>query len=149
MSQLALAIVSMFVLFIAASFAARLLRLSVCPVCVGVAGTWLWMLAARETGLLTIDPVILATLLGASAVGVAQSINSRLPQGRSPQFWKALMLAGGFTLAYALALAHWALAAAAAAQFALTAALALRPQPAAARDERAIALLEERMKKCC
>ena len=149
MSQLALALVSLLVLSVTASFAARLLRLSVCPVCAGVAGTWLWMLAARETGILTADPVILATLLGASTVGVAQSINSRLPQGRSPQLCKALMLVGGFTFAYALALGHWALAAAAAAQFAVTAALALRRQSAPARDEQAIALLEERMKKCC
>ena len=149
MSQLALALVSLLVLSVTASFAARLLRLRVCPVCAGVAGTWLWMLAARETGILAVNPVILATLLGASAVGVVQSIHSRLPQGRSPQFWKALMLVGGFTLAYALALAHWAMAGAAAAQFVFTAALALRPQAAPARDEQAIALLEERMKKCC
>lgn len=149
MSQLAFALVSLFALTIAASFAARVLRVSVCPVCAGVAGTWLWMLAAREAGILAADPAIVAALLGGSAVGITQSIHSRLPPGRSPQFWKALLLAGGFTLAYALALGHWMLAAAAAAQFALTAALALRRDRGPRRDEEAIALLEERMKKCC
>ncbi len=149
MNQLALVIVSLFALAAAASVAARFVRVSVCPVCAGVAGTWLWMLAARETGVFAADPLILAALLGGSAVGITQSIHSRLPEERSPQFWKALLLAGGFTLAYALALGQGTLAAAPAAQFALTAALALRRESAPARDEEAITLLEERMKKCC
>lgn len=149
MNQLVIAIVSLCVLALFASLAARRLRLTICPVCAGVAGTWLWMLAAREAAAFAVDPTILAVLLGGSAVGVTHSITSRLPQSRSRQFWKALLLAGGFALAYALALASWTLAATAAAQFALTAALALRRDSAPARDEGAIEILQERMKKCC
>jgi hypothetical protein len=149
MNQLALTIVSLFALSVAASLAARVLRLSVCPVCAGVAGTWLSLLTAREIGNFAVDPLILAILLGASAVGVAQSVTSRLAEGRSPQFWKALMLAGGFALAYALSAGHWLLAGVSAAQLSLTAALALRRQSAPARDGQAVALLEERMKQCC
>lgn len=138
----------MFVLALLAWLAGKVSRLPVCPVCVGVAGTWLWMLGARLGGF-AVDSTMLAILLGASAVGIAQWIENRMPLGRSPLLWKALALPAGFAAAYGLAAELWFVAAAATAALALLVALFLRPRRAAAGDPAVIAQLEERMKKCC
>jgi hypothetical protein len=148
MTHLVLAIVSMFLLASLAWLAGRVSRVSVCPVCVGVSGTWLWMLAARLGGY-TVDTVILAMLLGASVVGIAQWIESRLPLGRSPLRWKAFALPTGFSAAYALAVEQWIVAAAGIAALALLIAWFQRPARAASGDPAVVAQLEERMKKCC
>lgn len=148
MTSVVLPIASMLALTLLAWLAAKLSRLSVCPVCVGVSGTWLWMLVARLGGL-AIDTAMLAILLGASVVGVAQWIETRLPQSRSPLLWKALALPNGFAAAYGLVAERWIVAAAAAAAFALLAALFLRPRRDVAGDPAVVAQLVERMKKCC
>ena len=148
MTSLVLAIVSMFLLASLAWVAGRISRLAVCPVCVGVAGTWLWMLAARLGGF-AVDTVILAMFLGASVVGIAQWIENRLPQGRAPLLWKALALPIGFSAAYSLVVEQWIVAGAAIAALAFLAALFLRPARAAPADRAVVAELEERMKKCC
>lgn len=148
MTNFVLVIASMFSLALLAWLAGRVLRLSVCPVCVGVAGTWLWMLGARLGGV-AVDSTILAILLGASAVGIAQWIENRLPPGRSPLLLKALALPAGFAAAYGLAAELWFVAAAAMAALALLIALFLRPLGAAAGNPAVVAQLEERMKKCC
>lgn len=146
MTSLGLAIVSMLALTVLAWLAGKVSRFSVCPICVGVSGTWLWMLVARLAGF-AVDTAILAIFLGASVVGVAQWIETRLPPGRSPLLWKALALLSGFTAAYGLVTERWILAAAAA--LALLTALFLRPQREVAGDPAIVAQLEERMKKCC
>lgn len=138
----------MFVLALLAWLAGKVSRLPVCPVCVGVAGTWLWMLGARLGGV-AVDSTILAILLGASAVGISQWIENRMPLGRSPLLWKALALPAGFAAAYGLAAELWFVAAAAMAALTLLIALFLRPLGAAAGDPAVVAQLEERMKKCC
>lgn len=138
----------MLALGLLAWLAGRVARLPVCPVCAGVAGTWLWMLAARLAGI-AIDGAVLAMLLGASVVGFAQWIETRLPAGRSPLLWKVLALALGFAAAYGLAAERWLLALAAAAVLGLVAAFFLRPRRTVAGDSVAVAKLEERMKKCC
>lgn len=148
MTSLGLAIISMFLLGFLAWLAGKVSRGSVCPVCVGVAGTWLWMLAARLGGY-AIDTVVLAMLLGGSAVGIAQWVENRLPQGRAPLLWKALALPVGFIAAYALAVEQWIAAAGAIAALALLTALFLRPARAAPADPAVVAQLEERMKRCC
>jgi len=148
MTSLVLAILSMFLLASLAWVAGRISRFAVCPVCVGVAGTWLWMLAARLGGF-AIDTAILAMLLGASVVGIAHWIENRLPVGRAPLLWKALALPAGFSAAYALIVEQWIAAGGAIAALALLAALFLRPARAAPTDPAVVAQLEERMKKCC
>lgn len=148
MTHFVLAIASMFALTLLAWLVGKISRFSVCPVCVGVSGTWLWMLVARLGGF-EVDAVMLAILLGASVVGVAQWIETRLPPGRSPLLWKALALPIGFAAAYGLVAERWIVAVAAAAAFALLAALFLRPPREVAGDPAMVAQLEERMKKCC
>lgn len=147
MTSLLIAIASMFILGLLGWLAGKLSRLPVCPVCVGVAGTWLWMIAARFAGY-PVDTTLLGILMGASVVGFAQAIEKRLPPGRSALAWKALAFPTGVVAAAGIAGEHWSLAGAAGAALALSAAMALR-QDAGRSDSAVVSELEERMKKCC
>jgi len=143
-----LPIASLLAITLLAWFARRVARIAVCPICVGVSATWLWMLAAREGGF-AVDTAMLPILLGASAVGGAQWVEARLPQERSPLLWKALALPIGFIAAYGLVAQRWVLAAAAATAVAALTAVFLRPRQVATGNAAVVAQLEERMKKCC
>jgi hypothetical protein len=142
------AIVSILGLTLAASLAGRRLRFPVCPVCAGIALTWAWMLAARSAGI-AIDAALLAVLLGASVVGVAERLEAHLAAGRSPRLWKALALPSGLVAAYGVAAERWLVAAVAAQALALVAAVFLLPRRLSAPDEAAVEKLEREMKKCC
>lgn len=146
MDAFTLAIVSILALTAAAWLARLLVRAALCPICTGVAGTWAWMLAARAWGL-AVDPVVLALLLGASVVGGAQWMESRLGAGRSPLAWKALALPCGFAVAYGVVASHWITAAIG--LCAIGALLAFFTRAGAPADPMAVAQLQERMKKCC
>lgn len=128
-------------------FVRRVSRTPLCPVCLGVSGTWLWLLVARQAGF-ALEPAVLALLLGASVVGAVQWVEARLPAPRSPLLWKALALPAGLVAAHGLVAEHWGEAALGAAALALLVALFLRT-PRTAIDPAVVAELEERMKKCC
>jgi hypothetical protein len=144
----ALAVISIFALSGLAWLAGRALRFTLCPICFGVAATWLWMLGARFAGF-PVDATMLAVLLGASVVGIADQLESRLPRGYSPLLWKTLTLPVGFAAAYGLAAEHWNVAAVAALALVLLAALFLLPRRPAAADEAVVEKLEQQMKNCC
>ncbi|MDH4174436.1 MAG: hypothetical protein OEW90_07755 [Betaproteobacteria bacterium] len=148
MTSLLIVIASMLMLGLLAWLAGKFLRLPVCPVCVGVAGTWLWMIAARLGGY-AVDTALVGILLGASVVGFAQAIETRLPPRRSPLVWKALALPVGIVAAAGLAGEHWGLAGAAGAALALLTAGVLWRRDAKTTDSAVVSELEERMKKCC
>jgi hypothetical protein len=149
MMSLLVAIASMFILGLLAWLAGKLSsRVPICPVCVGVAGTWLWMITARLGGY-AVDTTLLGILMGASVVGFAQAIETRLPHGRSPLLWKVLALPVGVVAAAGLAGEHWGLAGAGVAALALLTAVVLRRRNAGTSDPAAVLQLEERMKKCC
>ena len=128
--------------------ARRALRSALCPICIGVAGTWLWMLVARAFGM-PIDATMLAVLLGASVVGIAGQVEGRLARASSPLLWKTLALPIGFVAAYGIALEQWALAAAGAAALLSVSAWCLSPRPAARGDAMTVEKLERQMKNCC
>ena len=128
--------------------AGRLLRIPLCPICTGVAGTWLWMLVARRYGY-AIDAAMLSTLLGGSVVGIAYQLEKRLAGARSPLVWKTLFIPAGFAAAYGLALAQWALLAAALVVLLLLSAYSLWPRKSAATSSTAVQDLESKMKNCC
>lgn len=147
MTTILAAIASMLALTALAWLARKASRWPVCPICVGVAGTWLWLLVARTAGL-AVEPAVLAMLLGASVLGGAQWVEARLPAGRSPLLWKALALPAGFAAAYGLVAQRWIEATLAALALAVLAAMFVRPRGARG-DAAVVAQLEERMKKCC
>ena len=144
----ALAVVSIFALAGLAWLAGKALRFPLCPICFGVAGTWLWMLGARFAGL-PVDATMLAVLLGASVVGIADQLEGRLPRGYSPLLWKTLTLPVGFIAAYGLVAERWIVAAIAVSALVLLAALFLLPRRLAGSDEAVVRKLEQEMKKCC
>lgn len=128
--------------------AGKALRLALCPVCIGVAGTWLWMLAARLAGY-AIDIPMLAVLVGGSVAGVAQQLEKRLPAGRSPLLWKTAFFPVGFTAAYGIAAAQWDVMIAAVGVLALLSALFFLPRRHEDTHDAAVRKIEEQMKKCC
>lgn len=128
--------------------ASRLLQLSLCPICSGVAGTWLWMLVARHYGV-AVDAAMLSILLGGSVVGVTYQLEKRLAGGRSALLWKTLFIPAGFAAAYGLAEAQWLLLAAALLVLLLLMAYFLWPHGSATPPSSAVQDLENKMKNCC
>jgi len=128
--------------------AGKILPFRVCPICVGVAGTWIWMLAARLAGF-AFDASMLAILLGGSVVGLAYQLETHLPQGRSPLLWKTLFLPIGFVAAHGLAAPQWSLLAMAVAALLLLTAVFFMPRRHAEKYSAAVEKLEREMKKCC
>ena len=126
----------------------RRLRLALCPICVGVGATWLWMLIARELGL-AIDSEMLAILLGGSTVAIASQVDKRLPQGRSSLLWKTVFLPPGFVAAYALVRADWLLFAATAFCLLLLSGYLLIAPATASAPSAQVEDLKNRMKQCC
>ena len=86
----------------------RMLRIQLCPICLGVGGTWLWMLIARELDY-AVNTTMLAILVGGSVAAVADQVEKRLPAHRSTLLWKTLFLPPAFAGAYALITRHWVL----------------------------------------
>jgi hypothetical protein len=128
--------------------AKRLLRASLCPICLGVGGTWLWMVVAREFGY-AVDATMLAILLGGSVAGLAYLVEKRLPQGRSALLWKTLFIPPGFVAAYALVAPHWVLLGAVSVALVLLTAFFL-VAPSASRDESGnVEELTRKMRDCC
>jgi len=148
MTTVAMMVVSIAVLAALAWVAGRALRIGLCPVCIGVVGTWAWMLAARLAGF-AVDGLMLALLIGGSVTGIAYQLETRLPRGRSPLLWKGLFLPVGFAAGYALVAEQWALLALALVALALPAAMFVRSQRPPGTDAATVEKLEERMKKCC
>ncbi len=128
--------------------ASRILRFPLCPICAGVAGTWLWMVVARQFGF-AVDASMLPTLLGGSVVGIAYQLERRLAKRRSQLLWKTLFIPAGFAAAYALAAAHWALLAMALVVLLLLTACFLLPRGSAKTSSATVQELENKMKNCC
>ena len=146
----ALVIITLSILVIAALAwgANSVLRVRVCPICLGVGLTWLWMVIARFSGF-AVDTSMLPILLGGSVVGVAYQLEKHLPQGRSALLWKTLFIPAGFVAAYGLAVPDWpVLGGAVGALLLLTVIFFLAPK-SQVKDPAAIEKLEQQMKKCC
>ena len=148
MSTILLTIASIFAIAGLAWTAKRLLRVPLCPICLGVGGTWLWMLLARELGY-AVDATMLAILLGGSVAGIAYLVEKRLPRGRSALLWKTLFIPPGLVAAYALALAHWVLLGTmSVALILLTAYFLIAPDASSVQSE-TVEELKKKMQECC
>ncbi len=88
-------------------------KVNICPICAGVAGTWLWMFAGILTDQLPIASYQLpiAILMGGSVVGIAYQIEKKLPAERSPFLWKLIFIPAGFFAVYSALAIYWPLAA--------------------------------------
>lgn len=83
----------------------RFLGVRICPVCAGVSGTWLWMLAATAMGI-DIDLMVLALLMGGSVVGIAYQAGQYLKSSRL-MLWKIVFIPFGFALSYSILNSQW------------------------------------------
>lgn len=148
MTTIVVTLASVWAIAILAWAARKRLPFSVCPICLGVGGTWLWMVAARFGGL-EVDAAMLAVLLGGSAVGVAYALEKRLPPGRSPVLWKALFIPTGFVAAFGIAAPHRLALVAGLAGLSLLALVFLRSKRTGEVSSAAVKSIEEQMKRCC
>ena len=145
----ALATVFSILVITALAWAAKAtLRVPVCPICLGVGGTWLWMMVARYFGV-AFDTSMLPVLLGGSAVGVAYQLEKHLPPGRSVLLWKSLFIPAALVAAYGIALPNWTVLATAAAVLLVLTVIFFVPPRLDQTDSATVAKLEEQMKRCC
>jgi len=123
-----------------------------CPLCTGVAGTWIGLLAAHGAGV-ALDLRLPALLLGGSVVGLA-GLGETALAGRAPGAvlaWKTAFVVAGFATAYALLLPVWPGVAAGAALLAALLWLPWRRSPASLPDagpSRRQELVAQ-LKNCC
>lgn len=148
MNAIAPALVSIWLLAVLAWLARRTLRVSACPICVGVAGTWLWMLVGRQLGL-AVDTSMLPLLLAGSVVGLAYQAERLLPPGRSAALFKGIAIPLGLAAAYALEQSLWGWLAAMLAALAVVVAVFFRAAGPAAVQSEAVEELKRQMKQCC
>ncbi len=152
MNAIIAATASIFAIALAIAGVNRVLRIKLCPICLGVGGTWAWMIAARFAGI-AIDATMLPILLGGSVAGSAYLLEKHLPAARSGLLWKTSFIPVGFVAAYGLALPNWSLFAVAMVALIILTAVFLRPTAgangAAVEDSAAVAELKRRMKDCC
>lgn len=124
----------------------------VCPICAGVSGTWLWVLAGIYVGLLEAgswSPVA-AIAMGGSVVGIAYQVEKRLPSNRSPFLWKALFIPAGFVAVYSVISYWWSV-------FAITTIFLIifwlffsrERGNHAGHGNKTVEVLREKMKDCC
>ncbi len=128
--------------------ARRALGIRLCPICLGVGGTWLWMLVARAFGL-AFDTAMLPILLGGSAAGTAYLLEKHLPPGRSGLLWKTLFIPIGFIAAYGLAAPNWTAFAGASVALVVLAGVFFRSPASRGAVSATVVELEQRMKDCC
>jgi len=89
-------------------FLNKVLSRKVCPICAGVAGTWIWMLIGILTNQLSVISyqLLVGILMGGSVVGIAYQLEKRLSAGsagwRTPLLWKILFIPIGFAAVYSL-----------------------------------------------
>lgn len=108
--NLFIAIISIFSLAFVAVVLNKIIRRNlVCPICAGVSGTWLWMLAARALGY-GIDVLIAGILMGGSVVGIAYQIDKRLTDMTKSVIFKMLFIPAGFSAVYGVLSAWWGVA---------------------------------------
>ncbi|MEK9194384.1 MAG: hypothetical protein AAB884_01090 [Patescibacteria group bacterium] len=144
-------IISIFVI-IAATLVINKLGFRICPICAGVAGTWLWILAAVFLGAFspTDYQLPLGILMGGSVVGIAYQLEKRLNGNISPVTWKIIFIPLGFLAVYSL-LSQMFL------NFAVTIVLLLlmmgifviNPKKKIHKESGKTKELEEKMEECC
>ena len=81
------------------------LPFSICPICAGVTGTWLWLMGAHFWGY-QIDLIIPAMLMGGTVVGVMSKLE-RLIEPKFVLVWKTVFVVSGFLAVNSLIMNQW------------------------------------------
>ena len=122
----------------------------ICPLCAGVSGTWLWMLAVSALGYWPLEEyqLMLAAMMGGSVVGIAYQIEKRMPESFG-MFHKLTQVVLGFIGVYFLVQLRWLEAAIFIILAAVPAVIAWLNREKPHRDDSEVAELEKQMNKCC
>lgn len=125
--------------------------LKICPICAGVSGTWLWILAGIYLSLLDVGSwsPIAAIAMGGSVVGIAYQLEKRLPHNRSPFLWKTLFIPVGFLAIYSIISSWWGVAALTLLWLLGVTAVFLRAPIHVRGENKKVKELEKRMEECC
>jgi len=122
----------------------------VCPICAGVFGTWLWILAANDFGY-PADLTVVGLLMGGSVVGIAYQLEKRVRPNKV-LVWKILFISAGFSLAYNIIYFSWFYMLTASAVISLLLFIFLdwpiSSRQSAGKNHKT-AEIEEKMKNCC
>lgn len=148
MTPILLPIASVLAITGAVWLARALLAVRLCPICLGVGGTWLWMVLARELGY-PVDATVLALLLGGSVAGIAFLVEKRLAAARSPLLWKTLFIPTGLVAAYGLVAQQWLVFGTLLLALAALAAFFLHTPAVSSGTGRNVDELARRMRDCC
>src|SRR3989304_3160450 len=145
------AIVSILIITLAVWLVNKKLPFKICPICAGVALTWLWLLIGMLAGNLsaTSYQLPIAILMGGTVVGLM----SKLEKFIKPNFgllWKTVFVISGFSAFYSLITNKW-LFFTIAAFLALVATFSFKKRRIESEKEKTEQAkeLEEKMKKCC
>lgn len=129
-------------------FLNRISPIQICPICAGVSGTWLGLIALHLAGY-QIDLVVPAILMGGSAVGIAYQLEKKLPAEKSALLWKTLFIPAGFIAAYSI-LMQWLSAFLVSLIFLLQISfIFLSPRKKSDSHDQKVDELEKKMKNCC
>jgi hypothetical protein len=127
----------------------KIWKIKICPICVVVSGTWILLLILRYFGQ-PIDLTLIALLMGGSVVGIAYTLEKKLPAGRSGMAWKFISIVGGFILVYGVLSAWWVLMSVGAIGAVVAGVVFLRAGKASpVADSKPAKELEDKMKQCC
>ena len=129
----------------------RALPFKVCPLCGGVAGTWIWMMIAAYRGY-AVDMRVTALMMGGTVVGLAGELEKRI-KFRYPLIWKSVFVIGGFWTAFLLQVGRLDLVGLSALSLAvftyLFSKLNLHEHNAPASENKELSELEKKIEDCC
>lgn len=102
-------LISIFILAAFAWLIRNFTTIKICPVCTGVAGTWIWLIAGIFAGILpqAVYQLPAAILMGGSVVGIAYQLEKKLPLQKSSILFKLIFIPTGFFTMYSLILSQW------------------------------------------
>lgn len=134
----------------------KALSIKICPICIGVFVTWLWVLIGLYTGWLEDGSwkLIAAIAMGGSIVGISYQIEKRLilagvSAGKLLLF-KIFFVPVGFVGVYSLISGWWLVFAVCVLFLIAISLIFLRPPPTKREEsKKTVKDLEEKMKDCC
>ena len=149
--ELIIVIISIIGITFAAWLLRKYLKFKICPICAGVALTWLWLLMGIISNQLPAASyqLLIAVLMGGTVVGAMFKLEKFI----KPDFillWKTIFVISGFLAAYSLINTDWAMfAIGVILAVVITLFLKTRGVGQEKQELKKTKELEEKMRNCC